>query len=424
MKKKLIISFTTIVIISVATVFWMESCKKAVGPVEPPEPPASTLYLKGKVVDFVTKEAIEGAQVKISDQFTESTDAKGAYSIEAEVVEGDRVEIRATATGYGIASTTASISTNATNVNTLMLMPLNNPVQIGVDGGDVESNNNEGLLGNTIRLEIPAGAYDNTVNISSTPLEGIHVPGYAPDSMLNLVTVHLVSDGGDPNVPLQLSFPLPFSAYLFDSLSVLKYDEQNNVWNFSGHYAQIDKQSSMAVSDIETMGTYSLSVAGSYNETFLDETDAGSKLLDKNSSSYEEAWMAKVAYPEGIPDSLSPNWLKNVVSQNTLFESGRVSFFDSTYTTFNYVPFRSDSLSSLKSTDYCVLWIWVPKTCYRWVRVVEYVRVYRWIDLNNNGIWDEGEPIYIVWVVNNIVWKWIMYDCSYWECIHDGGGGK
>jgi hypothetical protein len=424
MKKEIIIPIIAIAFIAMAAVFWMESCKKAVGPIEPAQPPASTLYLKGKVIDSKTKKAIEGAEVEIVGMTKVVSDKYGEYSIEAKNTQQNDIEVKATANGYGFASTFAQIENDIAVVNSLMLLPLNSSIAIGVEGGVVESKNNEGLLGNTIILEIPPNAFEKTANISSTPFEGINVPGYAPDSMLNLVTVHLESDAGNPNVPLKLSFPLPFSAYLFDSLPVLIFNQDEYLWQYSGHYAQIDKSTSMAVTELETMGTISLVVAGSYNEVPSSTIDMGSKVLAKDKSSYEYKWLARVIYPEGIPDSLSPNWLKNVVSQNTRFESGRVSFFDSTNTVLNYVSFKPDSVSSYKSTNACLEWEYIPKACWEDKGHWEWVTIYFWNDSNKNGICDEGELVdrgYWVW---NEVWKIVSYDCGDWVCVHDQGGGK
>jgi hypothetical protein len=424
MKKKIIIPIIALAFIAMAAVFWMESCKKAVKPIEPSQPPASTLYLKGKVIDFKTKKAIEGAVVEIVGIANVSSDKNGEYSIEAKTVKEKKIEVKATANGYGFASTFAQIEDDIAVVNRLMLLPLNSSIAIGVEGGVLESKNNEGLLGNTIKLEIPPNAFDKTANISSTPFEGINVPGYAPDSMLNLVTVHLESDAGDPNIPLKLSFPLPFSAFILDSLPVLIFNQNEYLWQYSGHYAKINKSTSMAVSEVEIMGTYSLSVAGSINESFFEETDAGSKLLDETKSAYEFSWLAKVEYPEGIPDSLSPNWLKNVASQNIHSASGRVSLFDSTFTTINYIPYKPDSVSILKSTYLFGRWRWIPQVNSKLRCFQNYIYMWIFSDDNNNGVLDPGEvkrkiyylPFYICFIVTN--------DESFWRYKHDQGGGK
>lgn len=424
MKTKVYITITLMAFIAITAVFWIQSCRKPVGTIDITIP-TTKLLLKGKVIDNTTKLGIANAIVTIKGIAEVNTDKDGVYTIEEDVSNYKEVEIYAKASGYGLGSTKAYINKEQICVNSIPLKKLNTPVTIGPSGGKIKTNNNEGFKTNKIELIIPANAFSSNVNISVTPFEGIGVPGLAPDSMLNLVTVHLESDGENPTLPLKLFFPLPFSVYLFDSLPVLIFNQDEFLWQYSGHYAQIDKVSGMAISEIESMGTFSLVVAGSYNEVPSGKIDKGSKLLDKNKSSYEYKWLAKVEYPNGIPDSISPNWLKNVVSQNTHFANGRVSFFDSTYTTINYIPYKPDSVSTLKSTNGCI-WVYHPKACWEDQGHWEWVRIYRWTDLNGNGIYDLGEPLVLIggyWVWNQ-VWKIVSYDCGYWECIHDQGGGK
>ncbi|PKP23573.1 MAG: hypothetical protein CVU06_07575 [Bacteroidetes bacterium HGW-Bacteroidetes-22] len=413
MKTKAYLTIASIILVAFAAVFWVQSCSKSVDPLVITNP-TTKLFLKGKVIDKATKLGIANAIVTIGGITEITTNSEGIYMKEIDITTYNEVKISAKALGYGLGSTEARINNGQITVNTITLKKLNTPITIGPDGGKIESTNNEGFLNNKIELTIPPNAFSYNVDISVTPYEGIEVPGFAPVDFLNLVTVNLAPQGLTSNLPIKLSFPLPFISKVFDSLPIFYFNETFNTWEVSDRYAKIDTEINMASTDINRLGTYSLGIPGTYRETIEEYSESGSSLLDPDQSSTEVGWLAKVEYPEGIPDSVSPVWLKNVVSQNTYLGGGRVSFFDSTYTTINYLGSKPDSIVNNKSSKGCLIWEWVPQLCRRKIKIPEWVRV--------KIITPDG--CFYIWVIPNWVWKYEYYDCGYWKCTHDQGGGK
>jgi len=442
MKTKVYITIALMAFIAITAVFWIQSCRKPVGTIDITIP-TTKLLLKGKVIDNTTKIGITNATVTIKGIAVVSTDKNGIYTTEMDVSKYKEVEIYAKASGYGLGSTKAYINKEQICVNSIPLKKLNTPVTIGPSGGKIETNNNEGFKTNKIELIIPANAFSSNVNISVTPFEGIEVPGKINDAKLNLVTVNINSGERDPLLPVTLVFPMPISNLGIDRLPLLYFNENNYSWENTGKYAIINNADGTASVNITHFTTYSLAIYGRYIEELSQTTTINSIELDRSGSSKIIPWLAKVEYPSGIPDNISANWLKNVVSQNTEIGTGRVSFFDSTYTTINYIGYKPDSISKTKSTMGCIRWVWRTFVCpviNLGDIIVSLLFANYWIDINNNGrvdqdemyIWkdvnndknvDKGETLPAT-EVNGYVSTETYTDCGYWECIHDQGGGK
>lgn len=439
MKTKAYLTIASIILVAFAAVLWVQSCRKSVDPLEITNP-TTKLLLRGKVIDKTTKLGIANAIVTLEGIGKISTNNEGIYTKEVDITAQEEIVIYANASGYGTGSTKAIINDEQISVNTISLKKLNPPVTIGPSGGKIEVSNNEGIQTNTISLTIPPNAFNSNVDISVTPYEGIEVPGKITDARLNLSTASINSGGVDPLLPVFLEFPMPIIDFGIDSLPLLYFNENDNKWENTGKYAIINNETNTATAAITHFSTYSLAIYGRYVEEISQTTPLDPINLDRSGSVKTIPWLAKVEYPNGIPNNTSANWLKNVVSQNTELGPGRVSFFDSTYTTINYVGYKPDSTNNSKSTN-CVNWIWVPMTCGSIIIIIEHVfysnywldtnsdgvvnpnEMFVWIDNNENGTVDEGElnpPI----IVPNYVYKEMLTFCGYWRCVHDQGGGK
>jgi|GEM_PF-2535788 len=394
-------------LIGAVAIIWRCSVKE-VGPTEPIDGTTYILYLTGRVVDKDTHSGIADAVVKIGNNIIVSTDRLGYYKAKAENIGSGYITVSAKADDYGYGTTQAYIrlNDNGASVNTIQLVKLKTPVLIGSGGGSVAVDNTEGFSDTGITLNIPNGALSQSKSISLTPFEGIDVPGLPPAGYLNIGVIHIEPDGFVLNKEATLTIPLPFTSATADSLPLMIYNTETNDWQLTGEYAVINSSNNTASAQISKFGTYSLGVAGGYEETLESSEEQDMNFLDTNKTSMEIGWKAEISYPNGIPDGVSPEWLKNAVAQNTLLEGGRISFTDSTYTRLSYTGAPPDSLTKLLKTKYAGCRY---KPIYRYVIIIirEKVRYGKWTII----------------VINLIVKRRIIIGW-YLDCRHDQGGNS
>jgi len=400
-----------IIVIAIAGItFLIWKCEtKKVGPTEPETNSLRELYLTGRVVDKETRNGIVNVDVQIGTDTKTTTDNQGYYKVKAMNVGSGTVNVLAHADGYGYGSTQAFIDlkNGGATVNIIPLLQLNSMVSVDITGGTISTINAEGFSSNSITLNIPNGALDKTTSISVSSFEGIEVPGLPPQGYLNVITSHIEPDALVLNKKANLILPLPFVSETTDSLRLLYYIKETNKWQLENDYAVIDSSSNTASVQISHFGTYSLGINGRYEETLDNSQILGTYYLDTKNVFKTIGWMAGIEYPNGIPTGVSIRWLKNTVSQNTLIGSGRLSFFDTTFTIINYISIAPDSaqiLSKNNSVNCPSGYIKVP--IYRIIkkRVPESVFLMgRWTTIYNE-ITEQGEQIG-------------------WYCKHDQGGG-
>ena len=381
------------------------SCTKK-GSSDDPAVVTSELWLKGRVINAVTNEAVPGASVVIEGQTALTTDATGCYTVNVLNLVPGSYRIKATASGFGYGSTEAQVSKNAVVANTIGLIPLSAPVTISPQGGTVSVPDPEAFkTGAATRLTIPPAAFSQAVSLSLTRFTGISVPGYAPAGFLNMGTFHIAPAGLAASVHLQAEIPLPFGNLDADNLALMKYDEVSDSWQFTGQSAIVNHTAGTATMEVTASGTYSLAVTGSYSET---SGTAGAQTtigVDPKQSSVMMAYQAKSSFPNGVPPAVSALYLTNLASQNSCLHGKKISFTDSTYTTVNYIGIKPDSVPAAKAT---------AGGYYRWVPQV--------------GRHGEEIPVITVidgFTVNGIISKELHYGNGFWQFVHDqGGGGK
>jgi hypothetical protein len=405
MKRNIILTILTSLLLAFLILAGSEGCKKSDDSFIP-NTQTSKLWLKGSVVNAETNQGIANANVFIAGLTGLTTDANGFYQVDIDPLSTGAWEVRAIANGFGYGSTVAEIGDNIAVVNVIRLKPLSAPVQVGSAGASLNVLDPEAIVPNSRTiLNIPAGAFTQNTNVTLTRFTGNGVPGYAPGNMLNLGTVNLGPEGTITAVPVELIIPMPATNVLADNLPLLLYNPETNIWTITGLFAQVDHANHLATVHVTTFGTYSLGIEGSFTETAGTAGPVTKVSLDPDKSSIDFSYLALNNYPGGTPPEISLVYLKNVVSQNTIIHGVRTSFVDYTVVTVNYIGHKPDSLGGGKSTN---------AGYYRWIPEVSY---------NNQempmSITIEGTGI------NGIIQKEIFLDSSYWEYVHDqGGGGK
>lgn len=378
-------------------------CKKTSDSTTPVTPTADFL-LKGSVVNTTTHAGIANARVYFSGTTILTTDANGLYQVNCKTVGCGTYDVRVMADGYGFGFATATITTNAAMVNTIMLMPLGAPVTVGSTGGSVMVTDPESLIpGSKTTLVIPAGALSGNTSVSLTRFTGIHVPGYAPANMLNLCAVNLSPANSLASQAMELRFALPFADASLNSLALLRYDFEANTWINTGAPAQVDHVSNTATVQVTAFGTYSLAVAGSFSESNGTAGTPVTLALDRSLSAIDLSYQAANDYPGFTGTAISLDYLRNVAAQNTRINGTRTSFSDLTTVTFNYIGSKPDSLAGVKTTGY-----------YRWFPKVVYTPQDMPMTTNVHGL-----------ITNGFIRKQVYGPASGYEFVHDqGGGGK
>lgn len=344
-KKRLIIIMPFFLMAVFIGIYSLNGCQKDVETIESNAP----YIIKGKVVDKKTLLPISGVTIICLDKSVK-TNSDGIYSLYFKKLPDDFIKIQAKKEGYPV-GTTIITGENYYSVNTIKLIPPSVIKAIGSSGGSISFGNSESIdASQKIEVVFPEGALNNSINISITPLEGIAVPDISPKTtlgLLNAATVCLEPSGLKLNKNATISFPLPMKMDVGTTLDLLIYNEDSLIWKESGITATVDATGSRAAAEISHFSTYSIGIEGSYIETIDDsKLLTNSKALSSNQDEY--CYQATVEYPNGVPNTVSLNWLKNIVSQNTEL-CGRVSFLDETCININY---NKSSIQQVKQNKY------------------------------------------------------------------------
>ncbi len=387
------------------TLLLTESCQKASDTTTPET--QNGFYLKGSVINAETNAGIANARVYFGEQTELTTDASGNYQIDCRKVGNGNFDVRVIAEGYGYGFASAMVNTSAAMVNTIMLTPLSQPVTVGSNGGTMTIADPESFVANgqTI-LSIPAGAFASNREVSFTRFTGNKVPGYAPEGMLNVCTVFLGPADVIPSQPMEIRFALPFSDASLNNLPLLKYNFPINTWDVvSGVTAHVNASGKTATVQVTSFGAYSLGVSGGFSESNGTSGSATTLKLDPTGSSIDFSYLATNVYSNGTPATISPDYLRNVASQNTRLNGIRVSFENNTLYTYTYIGSKPDSLAPVKST---------MTGYYRWVPKVGYATQTMPMTSTIHNV-----------AVTGIITKVVYSPMSGYEYVHDqGGGGK
>lgn len=332
MKKPIIITISATLLLAIAlSVYLLGGCQKNVEPINL----AIYYFVTGKVVNDETSTPMSGVTVTCLEKSV-TTNSDGIYSFNLEELPEDYIKISAKKNGYPIGTTIVS-SGNYSSVNTIRLIPPAVSKTIGTSGGSLFSGNTESIdPDQEIEIVFPEGAVSSSTEISMTPLEGVEVPDISPRKtlgLLNAATVSLEPSGLVLNKNATISFPLPMRMDKGQELDVLIYNEVSMEWEKSGVIAIVDSTRSLAISEISHFSTYSIGIDGDYTENVDNAFLYDDPIIPDEDSLY--CYQATVVYPDGVPDDVSLNWMKNAVSQNTEL-GGRVSFFNPTC-----IPIRS-----------------------------------------------------------------------------------
>lgn len=326
MKKPIIITTSAILLLAVVLgMYLLNGCQKDVEPIE-----LVTHYvITGKIVNDETSAPLSGVTVTCLGE-SSTTNANGIYSLNFEELPDDYIKISAKKDGYPVGTTIIS-SGNYTSVNIIRLVPPAISKIITNAGGNLMIGNTESIdPDQKIEVIFPEGAVNSSTEISMTPLEGVQVPDISPRKtlgLLNAATVSLEPSGLTLNENATIYFPLPMKMDAGIVLDLLIYNENSLKWEKSGITAIVDSTGSLAVSGITHFSTYSIGIEGDYTEN-IDSAFLSTDPIETNDDSLY-CYQATVVYPDGVPDSVSLNWMKNAVSQNTEL-GGRVSFFNPT----------------------------------------------------------------------------------------------
>ena len=431
MKKPIIITFSAIFLLAVMlSIYLLNGCQKNVEPVE-----LITAYVvSGKVVDDKTSLPLADVIITCLEKST-TTNSDGIYTFYFEEFPDDFIKISAKKDGYPVGTTIIS-SASYSSVNTIRLMPPAISKTIDDTGGSLSIGNTESIdESQKIEVIFPEGALNNSTEISMTPLEGIAIPDISPRKtlgLLNAATVSLEPSGLTLNQNATASFPLPMKMDPGTELELLLYDEDNLTWGKSGIMATVDATGSIAEAEITHFSTYSIGIEGDYTEEigdayWLDESE------EPSSDQEEYCYQATVEYPDGVPDDVSLNWLKNVVSQNTEL-GGRVSFFEETCIKLNQENniANANQTKSVSASETCNC----PEPPYCQIcdeRTYTKTCVYDVPEIVTYWIWDELSPDgRKVEKVTNIITVIKRITCTrYYNCKddpdcneHQGGSGN
>jgi hypothetical protein len=363
------------------------------------------LWLTGSVIDAQTHAGIANATVYFAGNAL-TTDAAGKYKVNCSSLGTGNQDVRVKADGYGYGFASANITSSAAMVKSILLKPLSAAVSVGQSGGTVSTPDPESLAsgGQTVMM-IPANAFTTGVEVSLTRFTGMDVPGYAPVHSLNLCAVNLAPAGTVASGGAELRFPLPFSDPAIGSLPLLRYEFESNTWTATGAMASVNQATSTATVQVTEFGTYSLAVPGSFSETNGTSGTPVTMQLSTSLSSVDLSYLAANEYTSMLPVAISPVYLTNLASQNTVLNGIRVSFTDSTTVTFNYIGSKPDSLAPVKSTT---------AGYYKWVPKVSSATQHMPTTTVINGV-----------SVAGIIHKELFTDACGWQYTHDqGGGGK
>ncbi len=381
-----------------------QGCKKESGPTG--TVPADGLQLKGRVVDMATGAGIAGAQVRFGASATYTTDAAGWYQVSCKTAGNGTHDVRVAANGYGYGYAQATVTSNAAQVAVIPLRPLSPAVHIDQNGGVAAVYDFEGLnTGAYATLTVPPGALAASTGVTLTRIYGNEVPGYAPAGSLCLSAVILGPSGASASKEMTLLFPLPFTDATVATLPLLQYDFAAGSWTATGREATIDPSTGTATAKVGAFGTYCLAVPGTFGETNGTGSGAGSTQLDPTKTQTEFAFLGAFDIPGGVSGALSPAWLANLASQNTVLNGARTSLTDSTHVTFCYIGSKPDSIAPSKATS---------GGYYKWVPKAGYVLQSMPASISVHGA-----------SVSGIIRKELFSDACGWEYVHDqGGGGK
>jgi hypothetical protein len=382
----------------------IQGCKKE-SVITDPGAQNGELWLTGSVIDAQTHAGIANATVNFNGHAL-TTDAAGKYKVNCSSVSKGTQDVRVKADGYGYGFASANITSSAAMVKTILLKSLSAPVSVGQAGGTLSTPDPESLsAGGQTTLTIPANAFTTGVEVSLTRFTGMDVPGYAPANSLNLCAVNLAPAGTVASGGAELRFPLPFSDPAISTLPLLRYDFESNTWNSTGAVAQVNQSTGIATVQVTEFGTYSLAVPGSFSETNGTSGTPFTMQLSPSLSSVDLSYLAAIEYTSLLPVAISPVFLSNLASQNTVLNGLRVSFTDSTTVTFNYIGSKPDSLAPVKSTT---------AGYYKWVPKVSSAMQHMPTTTVINGV-----------SVAGIITKELFTDACGWQYTHDqGGGGK
>ncbi len=307
-------------------------------------PDPSLVTIEGMVVNEETGEGIASAEVEMLNN-TETTDATGKFTliVPEELIPDTAFVITSKATGFVSGMTYANKQTLSA-LPFISLIPTREPVSIGPEGGNVIIPEvTESLNPNDhIQLIIPENALAETEDISVTPLQGNDVPGRSPMAslgLLNMATVNLEPSGLELAQDGQLEFPLPFQTDPGEVIPLLLFNNQTMQWEDTGDSAIVEQSGTKATANISHFSTYSIGVKGSYTEDEPIRNDIPLEII--NPTDGIVCHQDNLNYPNGIPEGYNPNWLKNVVSQNSI-NAGRPDFFKPKCAELNIVILESD----------------------------------------------------------------------------------
>lgn len=379
-------------------------CKKESGPTG--TVPADGLLLKGRVVSLATGAGIAGATVRFGTSASYTTDAAGWYQVPCKTAGVGLHDVRVAASGYGYGFAQAAVTASTAMVAVITLRPLSPPVLMGQEGGVAAVSDYEGLEpGAYATLAVPPGALNSPTNVTMTRIYGNEVPGRAPDGSLCLAAVVIGPTGGAVTKDMTLLFPLPFTDATLSTLPVLQYDFTAGQWTSTATEATVDQASGIATAKVNAFGTYCLAVPGTFGESNGTGSGAGSTQLDPAKSQAEFAFLGTFDIPGGVSGALSPVWLANLASQNTVLNGARTSLTDSTHVSFCYIGSKPDSIAPSKATS---------GGYYKWVPKAGYVLQSMPASISVHGA-----------SVSGIIRKELFSDACGWEYVHDqGGGGK
>lgn len=325
MKKKPYLKYGEILIIfSMLTfIFLNMGCKKDVEPI-----PFlfETFTINGTVINAITKEPVPNANVYCLGKVT-NADANGLFYFtwQNQIPEEEVVLVSSIKKGYSTGK--AYFNLGNTCITNVRMVPLNPPVNIGPEGGEIELTTDEGMGGSDkIKISFPENSVSSTISVSATQLKGIQIPGfpsYINTGHHNASTIHFEPAGFTFNKDIEVGFVLPMRMDPGVKIPLMKYNIALSVWELTSKNAIVDATGLVAKGYLNSLATYSVGISGDYEEELHSIEIKSSKKYYKNDSIIQPpdtifCTQDSIIYPNGIPDSISVTWIYNATANNTM----------------------------------------------------------------------------------------------------------
>ena len=395
-----------------------QACKKDVDPI-----PSDSFTISGTVINDNTKEPIANAIVYCLGKVTNSNnDGRFYFTWRNSYPINEVLLITSKKVGYTPGKAIFNLG-NGSNTNVRMI-PTNPPVTIGPGGGEIDLNTDEGL-GNTniIKITFLENAVSSPISVSATLLKGIQIPGfpaYINTGCHNASTIYFEPSGQTFNVNFKIGFVLPVRMDQGVEIPIMKYNEASSLWELTTKKAIVDASGFIANGYLNSFSTYSVGISGDYEESIhsIDGVNKAGPIKDDpvipdTIFCTEDS----IIYPNGIPDSISVEWIFNATANNTTLFGTLVLDEECWYDDWDYVC----------QNCYCyIIHPLGPRPCpdcvirYKrfWFRAI----VYEYITVR----WFWG-GVLIDRRLFNELYQWRSKICPYWFCppdCHQGGSGS